>query len=148
MEGSYHECQVWWSSPHPISAASRHFNTTRYRSFTVVPILENHTLVATLRCATSGTAGKEEDEARRAAEGPSALCSSPLSSCFTLEWWLCTIVQVPATSYSTMEQSWGSWAYSPPSSHHCSISKTLAAACAMPVGEVAWWCWQAQGSRY
>lgn len=43
MEGSYHECQAWWIRPHPISAVSRHFNTIRYRSFTVVSILQRTT---------------------------------------------------------------------------------------------------------
>lgn len=141
MEGSYHECQVWWSSPHPIYLSClQAFQHNQVQKFHCCSCnTEDHAFVATLRYATYGTAGKEEDKARRAAEGTSALCSSPLSSCFTLEWWLCTTPQVPLTSYSTAEQPWGSRACCPPSSCHCSIFMTLAAARATPMGEVAWW---------
>lgn len=94
--------------------------------------------------ATPGTAGKE-DEGRRAGEGTSAVCTFPLSTCFTLEWWLCTKSQVPATSHSPEEQSWGSWACFPLSSCHCSISVTLE--CSWRAG-MDGTCWQAQGAMY
>lgn len=102
MEGSYDECQVWWSSPHPISAASGGFDPARYRNSTVVPILwrttrlRQHWVCCVWDCRWR----------KWVAEGTSGPCSSHLSSCFTREWWPCTVPQFPATSYRAVEQPW------------------------------------------
>lgn len=113
LEGSYDECQVWWSSPHLLSAASRDFNTARHRNFTVVPILWRTT-------CPSGAAG-EEDEV----EGWRNFTSLQLCSEQLLYSW---VVALHCTSFQLQWNSHEKLSLLPP----CPPTA------ATPVGEVMW----------
>lgn len=135
MEGSYRECQVWWIRPHPIiSAVSRHFNTTRYQSFTVVPILQRTTHLWQIWCMLR--AGLQAKKKTRQEEQLKEL------QLFAASLWAAAL------------PSSGSFApYGRYQPHPIAQQNThgeaepaplrppaiLAAACAMPMGEVAWW---------
>lgn len=128
MEGSYRECQVWWIRPHPTSAVSR------YQSFTVVPILQRTTHLWQLWCMLR--AGLQAKKKTRQEEQLKEL------QLFAASLWAAALPSsgsfAPYGRYQPhpiAQQNRHGEAEPAP----LRPPAILAAACAMPMGEVAWW---------